>query len=99
MGKDRFGLNHLPQGAIEGLYGIGGVDDFADGHGVVKYRDDMLPMANPDLADGRELLVPLGRKSIQGRFRLLKSRGLVNRLEVREIGSQDHLLFQANPDA
>ena len=42
----------------------------------------MFPMANPYLADGRELPVPLGRKGVQGRFVLLKSRGLVNGLEV-----------------
>ncbi len=64
IGEDGFGLDDLTQRAVEGLNGMGGVDGFSDIHGVIKDRDDGVPMAQPDLANGRVLLIPLGGKSL-----------------------------------
>lgn len=66
--EHRFRLDHLTQRAIEGFNGIGGVDHFANRHGVVKDGNDSLPVSHPDLADSGILLIPLVREGLQGHF-------------------------------
>jgi hypothetical protein len=40
---------HFVQGTVEALDRVGGVDNTANIHGVIKNRDDVFPMTEPDL--------------------------------------------------
>lgn len=84
--EDSLSLDNLSQGAIEGFDGIGGVHDLADGHGVIKDGDHMLPITEPDLAERGVFFIPGFSKGLEGIFSLFEGSGLVNGFEIGDDG-------------
>ena len=81
-GKDRFGLGHLAQLAVEALNGVGGVDQPPNLLRVLEIGAQVCPIGSPGLGDFRIFLVSVLPEGIQGIQCRLLIYGGIDRLQI-----------------
>src|ERR1039458_7362365 len=86
IGEGAAGLDHLAQSHVQGLYRVGGVNDFSNIGREREEGHDLLPVPAPELADRAVFGIPFGGKGLQLLLGILAADGSVDQLQIGHHG-------------